>query len=56
MYQQQISLFPLLDYEADFTPDYWETPCDRTIMEPAAGTGQIAQFQASTFVEAMGYL
>lgn len=60
MYQQQISLFPLLDYEADFTPDCWETPddiaqkiaalvrsCDRTIMEPAAGTGQIAQYLPS---------
>lgn len=57
MSQQQISLFPLLDYEADFTPDCWETPdeiaqriatlvlpSDRRIMEPAAGTGQIAQY------------
>lgn len=26
MYQQQKSLFPLLDYEADFTPDCWKIP------------------------------
>jgi hypothetical protein len=54
---QQTSLFPLPDYEPDFTPDCWETPdhiaqrmaslvlpSDRRIMEPAAGTGQIAQY------------
>lgn len=54
---QQTSLFPLSEYEPDFTPDCWETPDDiaqkmaalvlerdRMIMEPAAGTGQIAQY------------
>lgn len=54
---QQFSLFELAEYEPDFTPDCWETPddiaqriaalvlsCDRRIMEPATGTGQIAQY------------
>ena len=53
----QISLFPLPEFEADFTSDDWETPddiaqkmasliqpLDRRILEPAAGTGQIAKF------------
>lgn len=57
MHQHQMSLFDLPNYEADFTPDCWETPdlvaqkmaakvlpSDRLIMESAAGTGQIAQF------------
>ena len=54
---EQISLFPLSKFQADFTPDCWETPSvvaqkmaalitrsDRRVMEPAAGTGQIAQY------------
>ena len=53
----EISLFPLGDYEADFTSDDWETPdevaermaaliqpSDRRILEPAAGTGCLAKF------------
>ncbi len=53
----QISLFPLPELEADFTADDWETPndiaramaalvktSDRRVLEPAAGSGQIAQF------------
>lgn len=57
---QQTSLFERTYYEADFTPDCWETPdeiakriaalvlpCDRLVMEPAAGTGQIAQYLPS---------
>lgn len=53
----QTSLFPLLDYEPDFTSDDWETPdnvaqakaaltlpSDRHICEPAAGTGQVAKY------------
>lgn len=56
----QISLFPLPSLEADFTSDDWETPDDvassmaalilkseRRVLEPAAGTGQIAQFLPS---------
>lgn len=59
----QISLFPLKNLEADFTADDWETPddvassmaalilsSDRRVLEPAAGSGQIAQFlPAGTF-------
>lgn len=54
---QQTSLFERTYYEADFTRDCWETPdaiaqrmaalvlkSDRRIMEPAAGSGQIAQY------------
>lgn len=54
---QQISLFPLSKFLADFTPDCWETPSvvaqkmaalitksSRRVMEPAAGTGQISQY------------
>lgn len=57
MHQHQISLFELPNYETDFTPNCWETPdsvaqritatinsSDCHIIEPAAGTGQIAQF------------
>lgn len=53
----QISLFPLQNLETDFTADDWETPdnvassmaalvktSDRRVLEPAAGSGQIAQF------------
>lgn len=53
----QISLFPLQDIETDFSADDWETPddiassmaaliktSDRRVLEPAAGSGQIAQF------------
>lgn len=53
----QISLFPLQNLEADFTSDDWETPDDiassmaaliktseRLVLEPAAGSGQIAQY------------
>jgi hypothetical protein len=57
---QQISLFPLSQFLADFTPDCWETPSlvaqkmaalitksDHRVMEPAAGTGQFAQYLSS---------
>ena len=57
MHQHQISLFELPNIDADFTPECWETPDhiaqkistlvqrgDRLIMEPAAGSGQIAQY------------
>lgn len=53
----QISLFPLQDIETDFSADDWETPddiassmaalvktSDHRVLEPAAGSGQIAQF------------
>lgn len=53
----QISLFPLQDIEADFSADDWETPddvassmaalvktSDLRVLEPSAGSGQIAQF------------
>lgn len=53
----QISLFPLQNLETDFSADDWETPSDvassmaalvktsdRRVLEPAAGSGQIAQF------------
>lgn len=56
----QISLFPLQNLETDFTADDWETPGDiakamaaliktseRRVLEPAAGTGRIAQFLPS---------
>ena len=52
----QISLFPLPKFEADFTPDDWETPDDiaqrmasliqpdeRRILAAAAGSGRIAK-------------
>ena len=53
----QISLFPLQDIETDFSADDWETPddiassmaalvktSDHRVLEPSAGSGQIAQF------------
>lgn len=58
--QQEISLFPLADFEAGFTADDWETPddvacrmaglvrpSDLRILEPAAGSGQIAKYLPS---------
>jgi hypothetical protein len=56
----QISLFPLPGFEADFTPDDWETPDDiaqrmasliqpddRRILESAAGRGRLAKYLPS---------